>query len=190
MIEIWKDIKGYEGLYQVNNLGNVKSLVSNKILKPMISNSGYFRVDLFKKHNRNQFSIHRLVALHFIIKPSDKDHVNHKDEDKLNNNVENLEWVTHEENCNYGTAIKRRVENTNFKSRAIDYTNCIEATSKPIIQFSREGKFIKRYNSLSECARENNFKSVSNISRCCQGERNTAYGYKFKFERNDDLFLS
>lgn len=75
LIEVWKPIKGYENLYEISDLGNVKSLITNKILKPMISNSGYCRVDLFKNHNRNQFSIHRLVALHFIIKPSDKDHV-------------------------------------------------------------------------------------------------------------------
>ena len=100
MSEIWKSILDYEGLYEVSNYGRVRSVYRYKrILKPMISNSGYERVDLFKNKNRKQFSVHRLVALTFIDNPEGKEIVNHKDENKLNNHMDNLEWVTNKENC-------------------------------------------------------------------------------------------
>lgn len=96
--EIWKDIKGYEGLYQVSNYGKVKSLIQNnsrrkKVLKPYLNNSGYLRVNLYDKLGKaKKLYIHRLVALNFLDKPNNKNIVNHIDCNKLNNCVENLEW--------------------------------------------------------------------------------------------------
>lgn len=102
--EIFKDIKGYEGLYQVSNLGNIKSLHCNKekIMKPTIrsKNYQYYFVGLLKDGKRKYFAIHRLVAMMFIPNPNNYEQVDHLDGNKLNNNVENLEWVTSKENTN------------------------------------------------------------------------------------------
>jgi len=100
-MEIWKDIKGYEGLYQISNLGNVKSLFRyKKTLKPFFRKQ-YFSVNLSKNNNFKTFTVHRLVAENFIINPENKLQVNHIDGNKLNNNIDNLEWNTAKENTNH-----------------------------------------------------------------------------------------
>ena len=105
MQEIWKDIKDYEGRYQVSNLGNVKSLKTNKLL--YCSKSGrtrkYLRVGLHKNKTRKMFSVHELVAKTFIPNPNNYPCINHKDENPSNNCVTNLCWCTYKENINYGT---------------------------------------------------------------------------------------
>lgn len=105
MIEEWVDIIGYEGLYQVSNLGRVKSLRNNIIRKPVSNRKGYKQVGLWKEGEVTHPSIHRLVALHFLEVPSNYEEmeVNHKDEDKTNNRADNLEWCTREYNQQYGT---------------------------------------------------------------------------------------
>lgn len=118
MNEIWKDINGYEGLYQVSNLGNVRSIYDNcpnhlcknriKIIKQHITNSGYLFVQLHKNKIVKNKAVHRLVAEAFIENNYNLPQVNHKDEDKFNNNAENLEWCTCEYNNSYGTKPKRQ----------------------------------------------------------------------------------
>jgi hypothetical protein len=103
MVEIWKDIEGYENKYQVSNFGKIKSLSFNKTglpknLTPKIAGKGYRTVILSKKCIQTDFYIHRLLANHFIPNPENKKEVNHKDGDKTNNYVSNLEWNTHSEN--------------------------------------------------------------------------------------------
>ena len=113
MNEEWRDIGGYEGLYQVSNLGRVRSLrdKNNKkrelILKPKIMRNGYLKVDLCKNGKQKTFTVHRLVATVFISNPKNFPVVNHKDENKLNNNVSNLEWCTVLYNNCYGTRLKK-----------------------------------------------------------------------------------
>ncbi len=121
MIEEFRDIPGYEGLYQISNLGNVKSLHYNKsnrqvILKPRMSRHGYCRVGLHLKGKSKDFYIHRLVANAFLDNPNNLSDINHKDEDKTNNCVDNLEWLSHKENMNYGT-IKQRISATLKKKK-------------------------------------------------------------------------
>lgn len=101
--EIWEDIEDYEGLYQISNCGRVKSLIfsEKRILKNIINNNGYFIITLCKNNKCKTFTIHRLVALHFIPNPEDKPQVNHKDGDKLNNYYKNLEWCTASENVQH-----------------------------------------------------------------------------------------
>jgi hypothetical protein len=139
MKEEWKDIQNYEGLYQVSNLGRVKSFRRSTklrckdeyILKPFLANNGYAQVTLYNNTKKHKFLVHRLVACAFIPNPDNLPQINHKDEDRTNNVVENLEWCTAEYNNAYGTA----------KLRAID------TVSKPIEQVTFDGKVIAVYRS-------------------------------------------
>ena len=109
MIEkIWKPIIGYENLYKINNYGEVLSLRSNKILKPNNNGIGYLIIQLCKNGKRKNYLIHRLVAEHFLDNPNNLPEVNHKDEDKSNNFVNNLEWCKHKYNMNYKQLQKRQ----------------------------------------------------------------------------------
>lgn len=101
MKEVWKDIKGYEDLYQVSNFGNVKSLRTNKNLGFSKAGKGYYKVGLSKKGKRKMFFVHRLVAQAFLSNTEQKPCVNHKDCNKLNNSANNLEWITYCENNSY-----------------------------------------------------------------------------------------
>lgn len=124
MSEIWMDIKDFEGLYQVSNLGRVRSLDKiilqhkygaspnlyrrkGKILKQAITKEGYYMVSLFDNNKGKSYLVHRLVATAFILNPNNYRVVNHKDENKLNNNLDNLEWCTDKYNLNYGGARER-----------------------------------------------------------------------------------
>ena len=126
-MEEWKSIPGYEGLYEVSNLGRVKSLekyrynnggkqlLKERILRPIKTRTGYFILSLYKNKTYKYYLIHRLVALTFIPNPDNLPMVNHLDEDKTNNRVENLEWCTAKYNSNYGTSIERAI-NTKIKN--------------------------------------------------------------------------
>ena len=106
-MEVFKDIEGYEGLYQVSNYGNVLSVKRNKFLKPAEQCCGYYQIALSKKCIVKSFLVHRLVAQAFLENPDNLPVVNHLDENRKNNNVSNLEWCTVEHNINYGTRTKR-----------------------------------------------------------------------------------
>ena len=124
MEEIWKDIVGFEGLYQVSSLGRVKSFGEGKkerILaqrqggKGYKENKGYYYVTLSKENKIYKKAVHRLVAIAFVPNPENKKEVCHKDENKHNNNVDNLVWGTHQENCNYPLYLKRQKESQTGK---------------------------------------------------------------------------
>lgn len=103
MMEEWKKIPGYEGLYEVSNMGNVRNVRRNKLLRLSKTNNRYIRVSLCKNGIKTGLTVHRLVAEAFLPNPDNLPEVNHKDEDKTNNRVENLEWCDHKYNMNYGT---------------------------------------------------------------------------------------
>ena len=115
MEEIWKPIEGYEGLYEISSYGRVKSLRRNIILEPKKEPTGYLRCNLYLNKNMKTVSIHRLVALTFIPNPDNLPCVNHLDEDKTNNSVDNLEWCTVKYNNDYGTR-KEKVKMTKLRS--------------------------------------------------------------------------
>lgn len=156
MIEIFKDIEGYEGLYQISNYGNVKSLNFNrtgkeKILKPTKNSDGYLQICLHKQGIKKHY-IHRLVAQAFIENPNNLPQVNHKDEDKTNNYIENLEWCERKYNINYGTR-------TDKCSKQV---LCVETGVV--------------YPSTIEVERQLGFNNA-NIGKCCNGRYKQAYGY-------------
>lgn len=161
--EVWKDIECYEGLYQVSNIGRIKSLKNGKerILKPQLSYKGYYRIALYKKGKGTIYSVHRLVAEGFIPNPNNLPIINHKDENKLNNNSKNLEWCTYSYNSNYG--------------------HCKDSVSKKIKVTNLKTKEITIFKSIGEATRTLFNSKRINITECCQGKRKQAKGYKFEY---------
>ena len=164
MKEEFKDIEGFENLYQISNLGNVKSLNIRKgrILKPTKDKKGYLVVELCntKECKRKVCKVHRLVAQAFIENPQNLPQVNHIDEVKTNNAASNLEWCTNEYNINYGTRTERSAKKRS-KQVLCTETNVI-------------------YPSIKEAAIQTGIND-SDICRCCTGKRKTAYGYTWKY---------
>lgn len=165
MEEIWKDIKGYEGLYQVSNLGRVKSFFKRGKILNLLTGE-YKRVVLYKNKQGKTCYVHRLVAEAFIDNPLNLKQVNHIDENKYNNIVNNLEWCTHKENMNHGTKQDRESKvKTKYK----------------VLQYDLEGNLIKEWNNLREIVMNTDY-DKSNIMYCCQGKYKTAYGFKWVYK--------
>ena len=164
MEEIWKDVKGYEGLYQVSNLGRVKRVETDRILKPLKHTKGYYRVDLSKNGSQSKKFIHRLVAQVFIPNPDNKSQVNHIDENKTNNLVSNLEWMTAKENLNHGTRTDRMAKT---KSISIIATNLTTGESQ-------------EFKSTKECVRQLDLNS-GNITSVLKDRRKQTGGYTFEY---------
>lgn len=173
MNEIWKDIEGYEGLYQVSNLGNIKSLRSNKLMSVNDSGIGYMKTHLSKNGKQTYPYVHRLVAIAFLPNPNNLPEVNHKDENKSNNNVTNLEWCDKYYNANYGTLMKRSLET---KKR-----NNSKGQEYACLQYDLKGNLIAEYKSESEAYRQT---GVRHIADCCRGVRHriTAGGYIWRLK--------
>lgn len=169
--EVWKDIEGYEGLYKVSNYGRVKSFKcsSEKILNPSPDKYGYLRVTLRKGNKNKCAKVHRLVAEHFLSKIEGKNVVNHKDEVKSNNQVDNLEWCSTAYNNSYGTRLNR-VSETQMLS---------------ILQFNQHGQLIKEWRGGSECT-SYGF-SQGAISMCCQGKSKHHKGYIWRYKKDVSL---
>lgn len=173
--EEWKDIKGYEGLYQVSNKGRVKSTRNNIILKPMISDKGYYQVDLYNKNNRKSCKIHRLVAQSFIPNPNNYPVINHKDENKANNCVSNLEWCTVQYNHDYGTRNERATKHL------ADFNSIL------VVQLDSNYKLINVWKSASSV----NIQGIEHqhIAECCSGKIRTYKGYHWLYKKDYDLWV-
>ena len=164
--EIWCPVKNYENLYEVSDQGRVKSVGygDDRILKPRRNTCGYLRVDLYKNGYNKTYLVHRLVAQTFIPNHQNLTEVNHKDEDKTNNKVSNLEWCDRKYNQNYGT----RNQRVSIK------------LSKPVLQYTKSGVFVGEWKSIHDVERNLGY-AIQNISSCCKGKRKLAYGFIWKF---------
>lgn len=173
MTETWKDIKGYEGLYQISNLGDVKRISSGKILKPY-SHNGYIRVALSKDNTPKHMDIHRLIAQAFIPNPENKPEINHKDGNKENNSIQNLEWCTRKENMSHAKKMGLWKMTDNMK-KGLDQ-------SKRTYQYDRDYNFIQSFESADEASRQLHI-NAGNLHSCCEGKRKTAGGYIWSYEK-------
>ena len=154
-MEQWKDIEGYEGLYQVSDMGNVKSLVSNKNLKPYTTSFGYLQVNLSKDGKKKTFKVHRLVARAFIENPENKEEVDQIDTNRTNNRVTNLRWVTRKENQN-NPLTKERIKTANKLTQPLAITK----TGKKVMCITTGEVF----NSAREAADHYNMKDRNGVS--------------------------
>ena len=171
MQEVWKEIEGTNGMYQVSNLGNVKSFTRIKkggLLKPGRYSNGYlfvhFAKDTDKKGERHSYLIHRLVAQAFLPNPDGLPQVNHKDENKTNNRVDNLEWCTHLYNQNYGTKNQRIGEKNKISNGKPVY--CIEL-DRVFCSAAEAARFVCR--------------NPTNVSVVCRGKEKSCAGYHWKY---------
>lgn len=170
MNEIWKDVKGYDELYKVSNLGRVRNGRTGRIRKLTFDEDGYLQVTLYGKKINVTRKVHRLVAEAFIPNPDNLPCINHKDEDKTNNRVENLEWCTVKYNNTYGDRIEKyRKSNTNGKK------------SKPILQYTHDGKFVREWPSMCEIERKKRW-SHGNIGTAIRKNK-IAYGFIWKYKQ-------
>lgn len=195
--EEWRDIKEYEGFYQVSNLGRVRSIdrlalnkygVRNKPLKGKIlaqrTKDGYKIVHLSVDGVDKNEQVHRLVAKAFIPNPNNLPCVNHKDEVKSNNVVTNLEWCTIEYNNTYGTMQERGAKKRLGKKMPREGVDKMALKHKKKIGAFKDGKLIECYDSAADAARCNpNYNYVS-ISACCNGRIKTYRGFEWKFINN------
>ena len=175
MKEIWKDIKGFEGKYQVSNLGRVLSLnyakTGNKrLIKPMKNKDGYLIVKLYSDKCYTK-TVHRLVAENFVEKP--KLEVNHLNGNKEDNNINNLEWCTHAENERYSwKTLGKQGKSGNKKGTG--------RIGKAIIQYDLNDNYIKRWKSAIEAGRVLGIRA-NHISACCKRKRNKTGGFKWRY---------
>lgn len=169
--EEWKPVEGFEGIYDVSSEGRVKRVKNgaNNILKPFKNKKGYLGVDLHDCGRRLSAKIHRLVAIAFIPNPMGYLEINHKDENKANNAVSNLEWCTRQYNVKYGTGAKRG----------------IDQLKKVVCQYNYDGELIKKWPSAKELSRELGLDCAC-IVRCCNGIMKTFHGYIWVYEEDED----
>lgn len=192
-MEIWKEIRGYDGLYQISNWGRVKSLeridnnnhpIKEKILTPQKNKYGYYKIILSKNGKQKSFQIHRLVYETFVGEIPDGMQCNHINEIKTDNRLENLNLMSPKENSNWGTRNERIGETKKGMKLSEETKNKMKNhpnKSKIILQIDLNGNIIADFPSLCEVERQFGYERAS-VSRCCLGKQKTSYGYKWRYK--------
>lgn len=191
MEEIWKSVLDFECLYEVSNFGRVKGIdrivvrsdgkkrhIKEHIMKQRVGKCGYYYVCLSKNGKHYMKRVHKIIANAFMLNQDNSLIINHKDEDKLNNSIENLEWCTYSYNAKYGTAISRMLDSRK--------NNKCCNSEKEVVQYTKDGVFVAEYRSVNEVEDKNGFKH-SHISECCNGKLKQAYGFVWKFKNKDSI---
>lgn len=198
-MEEWRDIEGYEGLYQISSEGRVKSLkriarnnhtVNSKIRKPKIDKDGYCCVSLWIDGVSKEHFIHRLVAQAFVPNPENKPCIDHINTDRTDNRAENLRWCTHKENTNNPISREKFLQNryrvegerriSIYKPTKEAVAKMAEKHKKPVGMY-KDGNLIKRFDSATDAEREDNNLKFMSISAACNGRLKTYRGYEWKF---------
>ena len=161
-VETFVEIEGFEN-YEVSNLGKVRNIKSGRILKPQLHRDGYLMHQLCENNKKKNLLLHRIIATAFIDNPEAKPQVNHIDENKLNNDLSNLEWCTERENAIHGTRTKR----------------VAEKLSQKVIQLDLNDNILNVFKSMKQAERETGIPN-GNISSCCNGRTKSAGGYKWR----------
>ena len=179
----WKDIIGYENEYQINQFGEIRTLKDSPklkkydVLKPQISKrNGYVYQMLYKNGKEKLLRVHRLVAMAFLPNPNNLPQVNHKDGNKQNNSVDNLEWCEQSDNMKHAYKNGLQIPSENQR-KAIINTNKLK--QKKVCQI-KDGEVINTFSGISEASRQTKI-SISCISRCCNLKRKSTNGYEWRF---------
>ena len=194
MREEWRPVVGYEGLYEVSNMGNVKSLKYGKerILKAGKNSADYLQVHLCKDGKAKMYTVHKLVATAFCENPEGYTVVNHIDEDKTNNNADNLEWCSRSYNNTYndrakkiGKKLRGRKHSEEHNKKVAEKLTNHPKTSKPIIGIDKVTGLILEFASVHEAERETGI-DPSSIIKCCKGKRNSCGGFYWMYKNDND----
>lgn len=181
--ELWKPVKGYEGLYEVSNYGNVKSIRKNAVLSQIVNkNNGYCYVGMYKDGKNKKLLVHRLVAETFINNADNKKTVNHLDGNKQNNAVSNLEWATYSENHKHAfkNGLKTVTDNQRKAASKTGKKTCDQNRPKKAVVMIKGNTIINHFISAHEAARFVKG-SPSAIVACCKGKANTCKGYRWEY---------
>ena len=173
--ETWEDIPGYVGIYKISNLGRAKRIriMSEKLIKPWKCTTGYWQLGLHKNGVKKTYNLHRLLAVVFLQNPTCLKQVNHKDGDKMNCSLENLEWCTASQNSRHAYDVLK------ITPSCLGKFGKDSNKSKPIVQKTKDGEIVNRWWSGMDAVRAG-FKSAC-ISRCCKGKNKTHKGYVWEY---------